>query len=303
VTVAVVGLGLIGTSVALALKRADADATLIGIDRADVIRHPRIVELFTIASTELEIVADADVVILATPVGAILGMLPAVAKLAPKATIMDTGSTKRAILAAAREAGLSHFVGGHPLAGLERSGPDAARADLFDARPWFLIGAGAPLTAMAAFVQRLGATAVFMSDDGSQHDRLMGAVSHLPQVVATALMARVGEVVGRDGLAHAGNGLRDTTRLAASEARVWESILETNADTLRPLLEQLADDLEQIARQLDDPSALRRLFGIANLYRAELTGRTPLSSPSCLPSRLSVPASSNRFRACTSSTS
>lgn len=276
-TIAVVGLGLIGTSVALAVKRADPDATLIGIDRGDTIRHPRIVDLFTLASTELGSVAAAELVILATPVGAILDTLPLMAKLAPDVAIMDTGSTKRAILAAARAAGLANFVGGHPLAGSERSGPDAARADLFDARPWFLFGAGAPLAEMAAFVQRLGATAVFMSDDGSQHDRLMGAVSHLPQVVATALMARVGEIVGRDGLVHAGNGLRDTTRLAASEAQVWESVLKTNADTLRPLLMQLADDLEQIAGQLDDPSAMRRLFGVANLYRAELTGRTPLS--------------------------
>jgi prephenate dehydrogenase len=99
-------------------------------------------------------------------------------------------------------------------------------------------------------------------------------VSHLPQVVATALMLRVGEAVGHDGLAYAGAGLRDTTRLAESGASVWESVLATNADTLRPLLLELADDLRHIAGGLNDSAAVRRLFGTANLYRREFTGRS-----------------------------
>ncbi len=204
----------------------------------------------------------------------ILELLPSIEQLAPDALVIDTGSTKRAVIGAAHAAGLSRFVGGHPMAGSEQRGPDAARADLFDARPWFLIGDRAQTAAAGGFVQQLGATPVFMHDDGTEHDRLMAAVSHLPQVVATALMSRVGEQVGRDGLNHAGTGLRDMTRLAASEASVWESVLATNADALAPLLRDLATDLQQIAGQLDDASATRRLFGIANLYRRELTGRS-----------------------------
>ena len=103
---------------------------------------------------------------------------------------------------------------------------------------------------------------------------MLAAVSHLPQVVVSALMARVGEAVGRDGLAYAGSGLRDATRLAASEASVWESILATNSDALAPLLTELADDLRRIAGQLDDPAAMRRVFGIASMYRRSLTGQT-----------------------------
>jgi prephenate dehydrogenase len=269
-TTAVVGLGLIGTSIALALRRCQPGATVIGVDNADVIRHARVAETFSIAATELAAVSRAEVILLAAPVGAIINALPSLAEAAPDALIIDTGSTKRAVLRAARAATLPRFVGGHPMAGSDRSGPDAARADLFDAKPWFLIGQAPAAFEAGTFVRQLGATPIFMNDDGSEHDRVMAAVSHLPQVVATALMARVGETIGRDGLAHAGTGLRDTTRLAASQASVWESVLATNADALRPLLQQLAHDLEHIAGQLDDPSAIRKLFGLANMYRKDL---------------------------------
>lgn len=243
---------------------------MIGVDNPDVIRHPRVAETFSIAATELAAVSDAELIVLAAPVGAIISILPRIAGVAPDALVIDTGSTKRAILKAARAASVPQFVGGHPMAGSDRSGPDAARADLFDARPWFLISQSAAAFEAGTFVRQLGGTPIFMNDDGSEHDRLMAAVSHLPQVVAAALMARVGETIGRDGLSHAGTGLRDTTRLAASQATVWESILATNADTLRPLLLQLADDLQQIAGQLDDTAAIRKLFGLANMYRKDL---------------------------------
>ncbi len=272
--IGIVGLGLIGTSIALAARRAWPDAELVGVDRADVICHPRIVETLTIAATDLSAVADSEVIMLAAPVSAIVDMLPGLSAIAATRMIIDTGSTKRAIVAAAQRAGLRSFVGGHPMAGSEQSGPDAARADLFDARPWFLVGTAASVVAAGALVQQLGSTPIFMVDDGTEHDRVMAAVSHLPQVVATALMSRVGEAVGHDGLAYTGAGLRDTTRLAESGASVWESVLATNADTLRPLLLELAGDLQQIAGGLNDSAAVRRLFGTANMYRREFTGRS-----------------------------
>jgi prephenate dehydrogenase len=272
--IGIVGLGLIGTSIALATRRAWPDAELVGVDRADVICHPRIVETFTVAATELSAVAGSDVIVLATPVSVIVDMLPRLAATSTSGMIIDTGSTKRKIVAAAQRAGLRSFVGGHPMAGSAQSGPDAARPDLFDTRPWFLVGTAPAVVEAGAFVQQLGSTPVFMVDDGTEHDRVMAAVSHLPQVVATALMLRVGEAVGHDGLAYAGAGLRDTTRLAESSASVWESVLATNADTLRPLLLELADDLRHIAGGLNDSAAVRRLFGTANMYRREFTGRS-----------------------------
>jgi prephenate dehydrogenase len=269
-TYAIVGLGLIGTSIALATRRRQPDATIVGVDRDDVIGHPRITETFTGATTVLSAVAAADLIFLAAPVEAILELLPKIRAIAPSARVTDTGSTKRAIVRAARAAGAGNFVGGHPMAGSDRSGPDAARADLFDARSWFLVGDQPAASDVGSIVRMLGATPVFMADDGSEHDAVMAAVSHLPQIVVSALMARVGESVGREGLAFAGSGLRDATRLAGSESSVWESVLATNADALEPLLRALAGDLDRLAGQLQDRAAVRRLFGLANLYRKEL---------------------------------
>ena len=268
--IAIVGLGLIGTSVALATRRAQPETELVGVDRVTVIRQPRIVDTFTIASTDLGVIGDTDLVILSTPVDAILSAIPRLGQfVSSRATILDTGSTKRRIVEAARASKLQNFVGGHPMAGAAEAGPDAARADLFDGRPWFLVaphGANEHVDAARAFVTLLGARAATIGDD---HDRVMAAISHLPQVVASALMVRVGQTAGGQGLQLAGAGLRDTTRLAASSADVWTSILASNADELGPLLTQLADDLRQIAGQLDDPTAMKRLFEAANRWKSQ----------------------------------
>jgi prephenate dehydrogenase len=256
--VAVVGLGLIGTSIFLAARRAWPDATILGFDRGD----------------RLERLRDADVVILAMPVDAIRALLiDEAASLAERALVLDAGSTKKAILAAARQAGLRNFVGGHPMAGGTSSGPSAARADLFDGRPWFLIPAfadAAPIDRARSVVAALGAQPMVMTDDGSEHDHVMAAVSHLPQVVASVLMVMAAEGGGERGLAWAGAGLRDTTRLASSSATMWESILASNSAEIRPLLEMMADRLRAIARQLDDPTAVRDLFARAAEWRRQL---------------------------------
>jgi prephenate dehydrogenase len=251
---AIIGPGLIGTSVALAARRAWPDVELIEVDRHDSVATAR----------------GADVIVLATPVDTIIQILRTESQHFGEGLILDAGSTKRAIVAAAREAGVANFVGGHPMAGAAQSGPASARADLFDGRPWFLIPPvdRGPLAQARAFVEVLGATAVVLDDDGSEHDRIMAAVSHLPQVVASVLMTVVGNAAGEHGLEWAGTGLRDTTRLAASDAAVWESILATNAVEVRPLLLELADKLLQTADELDDVAALRRLFETANRYRA-----------------------------------
>ena len=110
------------------------------------------------------------------------------------------------------------------------------------------------------FVEALGAKPVVLADHGEEHDRLMAAVSHLPQVTASALMAVVSRAVGEDNLQWAGNGLRDTTRLAGSDATVWQSILATNSQELRPLLKHLAAELDTFADRLEDAEAVRRLF-------------------------------------------
>lgn len=245
-TLAIVGPGLIGRSVALAARRAEPGLTVIEIDRGDPL-------------TPLD---AADLVVLAAPVEAILSLITTEHARLRHAVTIDTGSTKQAIVQAARAAGLDGFVGGHPMAGGTSRGPEGADATLFDGRRWFLVPHGAHEEAVvqaATFVRALGAVPQLLEDDGSEHDRVMAAVSHLPQVVATTLMAVAAHAAG-DRLAWAGRGLADTTRLAASSAEMWSSVLATNAAALTPLLTEMAARLSGLASQLDDPDAVRALF-------------------------------------------
>jgi prephenate dehydrogenase len=247
-SIAVVGRGLIGASVSLAAQARWPGIAVTGLDRAD----------------PLDRIQGADIVVLAAPVDAIIAMLPEVAaRVSENTLVLDTGSTKRAILAAADQAGVPRFVGGHPMAGGTQPGPGGARADLFAGRTWFLMGAKATPGAMdtaTAFVAGLGATPHVFPDDGEQHDRIVAAISHLPQVTASALMAVASQAAGSVGLQWAGSGLRDTTRLALSHADMWTSILATNSDQLKPLLKDLAARLDAIADRLDDREAVARLF-------------------------------------------
>jgi len=257
VKIAIVGPGLIGRSVALAARRAQTQNEIVEVDRDD----------------SIDALAGAAVIVLATPVDVILERLRNVSEAFPDAVVLDTGSTKNAIVARAREARLGNFVGGHPMAGAASTGPDGARADLFDGKTWFLVPGAATQAAAAVardFVRSLGATPVLFDDDGGEHDRVMAAVSHLPQVVASALMAVVGDAVGKPGLQCAGSGLRDMTRLAASRASVWESVLASNQAQLRPLLLTLADALRGMADRLDDTETVRRLFEVAAHHRRQL---------------------------------
>jgi prephenate dehydrogenase len=252
---AIVGPGLIGTSVALAAKRRWPDLQIRTVDKGD----------------SLGGIGKALVVILAAPVDAILAMIPQLPlAIEPDALVIDTGSTQRAILAAAKQSNIAHFVGGHPMAG-GTSAADA-REDLFDGRPWFLVNQDAPeaVRRAATFVEALGAWPVVLSDRGEEHDRLMAAVSHLPQVTASMLMAVASRAAGTDNLQWAGNGLRDTTRLASSTSAMWESVLANNSHELRPLIKYLASELAAFADQLEDPDAVRRLFAEANQAKSIL---------------------------------
>ena len=246
---AIVGPGLIGTSIALAATRRWPDLQVRTVDKGE----------------SLSEIGDALVIILSSPVHEILQAIPQLpAVIQPHALVMDTGSTKRDIISAAALARIEHFVGGHPMAG-GTSAADA-RAELFDGKPWFLSNPDAPdaVASAARFVEALGATPVVLSDHGEEHDRLMAAVSHLPQVAATTLMAIVARAVGVDNLQWAGTGLRDTTRLASSQAAMWQSVLASNRHELRPLMKYLASELATLADHLDDPEAIRKLFDEAN---------------------------------------
>lgn len=248
---AIVGPGLIGTSVALAAARRWPGLEVRTVDQGD----------------SLDSIGDSLVVVLAMPVDAIIRTLPRLGTtMHREALVLDTGSTKRAVMAAAAAARLTQFVGGHPMAGGTTSGSAGARADLFDGRAWFLTNPDAPDAVRRAvkFVEALGARPVVLADRGEEHDRLMAAVSHLPQMAASALMVTVARAVGVDNLHWAGRGLRDTTRLAASHASVWESVLATNSQEIKPLLRALAAELVHLSDQLDDRDAVRQFFDEAS---------------------------------------
>ncbi len=198
--------------------------------------------------------AEADLVILAAPVRQNLRLLGEIAAhIAGEAIVTDTGSTKRDIVDAAQA--LPHrltFVGGHPLGGAAFGGLEHARPDLFRKRPWILtpVSGSSPsaVEKLTGFVSALGSAPATMTAD--EHDRLLAFLSHLPQLAASALMDVVGGAIGADGLALAGRGLVDTTRLASSPADIWRDIAASNADQIGPALDALIAVLQSLRGDL-----------------------------------------------------
>jgi len=259
--IAIVGLGLIGGSVALAVKRRWPSIAIAAVDRTSVINIAMETRIIDEGGDHLRIVAGADLVMLAAPVLQNVDALQRLAEHTSQALVTDTGSTKRAILeaAAALPGGLP-FIGGHPLAGAAAGGVEAARPDLFDDRPWLLTPppsvSEAALTALSEFVRELRAVPQVI--DAEQHDRLLAYLSHLPQLTVSALMHVVGGHAGPNGLVLAGRGLRDTTRLASSPASPWRDIVETNADNITSALDDLIAALQEL-RASTTPESGKRL--------------------------------------------
>jgi prephenate dehydrogenase len=256
-SIVVVGAGLIGTSIQLAARRAWPDVALVALD----------------AGHDLASVRGADLVVLAAPVRANIELLDRVQPfLAAGAVVTDAGSTKRAICVAAASYPAIEFIGGHPMAGAARGGAVNARADLFEGRPWILTPRpGNPSGAVGrleAFVTGLRAVPHVMTPD--LHDRFVGAVSHLPQLTASALMHVVGKLAGDAGLELAGPGLVDTTRLASSPAGIWKDIAATNEDVLRDCLTELIRTLTDVRDSLATGEGVEAVFTSASRWRTAL---------------------------------
>jgi prephenate dehydrogenase len=260
--IAIVGLGLIGGSVALAVKRRWPSIAIAAVDRPRVIATALDTRIIDEGGEELGIVSGADLVMLAAPVLQNVDALHRLPEHTSRALVTDTGSTKRAILEAAASlpAGLE-FIGGHPLAGAAAGGVEAARPDLFDDRPWLLTpGPSASETAqqtMSEFVRELRAVPQLI--DAEQHDQLLAYLSHLPQLTVSALMHVVGGHAGPNGLVLAGRGLRDTTRLASSPASPWLDIVETNADNIGDAIDALIAALQELRAAPPTPESGQRL--------------------------------------------
>jgi prephenate dehydrogenase len=274
--IGIVGLGLIGGSIAMAARAIWPASLVIAVDNKDVLETAMRLHAIDVAADDLIVLAEADLVILAAPVRQNLQLLRELDDyVRVPAIVTDTGSTKRAIVEAARELPSRFtFIGGHPLGGAAASGLDNARPDLFKGRPWLFTptsdGTGEALDKLLAFARALGAVPRVIGVGA--HDRMLAFLSHLPQLTASALMQVVGEAVGDDGLALAGRGLVDTTRLASSPAEIWKDITATNADEIGRALDTLIGVLTDLKADLDSGQQLDQVFNAAGRWRERLKG-------------------------------
>ncbi len=255
--VAILGTGLIGGSFGLALRKHFPGISIVGYDRAEMLEAAIARGAVREAAQNLAAaVRGADLVYIALPIGATIEALPAVgAARVAAALVTDSGSTKAAICRAARNAfaGGARFLGGHPMAGKEKSGIARADADLFSGARYALIGSADDpdprVQGFAALVRKLGAEPVWC--DADTHDWAVGIVSHLPQMLAVALARVVQDETDETGLplSLAGPGLQDMLRLAGSPYGLWRDVAHTNTENIARALDRLEQAVEYLRTQ------------------------------------------------------
>lgn len=249
--VVIVGVGLIGGSFALAIRQAGFDGTITGVSSEPAIREALDLQIIDRAATLEAALPDADLIYLAQPIGRILHSLSVIDRhTKPGALITDAGSTKQAIVDEARRSiHTARFLGGHPLAGKETRGAASADANLFRDRPYVLTPSD-PAEIDPAFLQLLhsiGARPVVLG--AAEHDRLVAASSHVPQLASTALAATLASHFP-DAAQVAGPGLIDSTRLALSSYDLWRDIVSTNTIAIEEALTAYIQKLEHIRENL-----------------------------------------------------
>ncbi|WKK16316.1 prephenate dehydrogenase/arogenate dehydrogenase family protein [Achromobacter insolitus] len=270
---AVVGVGLIGGSFAAALRRAGQVGRVLGVGR-NAQSLARAIELGLIdeATSAEEAAARADLILLATPVGGLADALARMrAHLRPGTVLTDAGSTKLEVVAAARAAlgdRVAQFVPGHPIAGAERTGPEAADAGLYRKRTVILTPLGENAPPSLDLVRRAwqACEADVIDMDADAHDRVLASVSHLPHLLSSVYMAQVAEAADaptRLGLA--GSGFRDFTRIAAGSPEMWRDIFLSNRDAMLAELADVRAVLDRAERAIaeGDGAALLTLLDTA----------------------------------------
>ncbi|HEV8597038.1 MAG TPA: prephenate dehydrogenase/arogenate dehydrogenase family protein, partial [Candidatus Dormibacteraeota bacterium] len=263
-TVAVVGLGLMGASFALALKKTRPDITLVGSDRNPlVVRKALDRGIVVTANTDLTVVEVADLVVIGAPLGAMRELFAQLALLAGGMLITDMASTKADVMEWAAAEGID-LVGGHPMCGKERSGIDHADASMFEGAPWVLTRDEPRITQL---VEAVGARPIVL--DAVTHDRLVAGVSHaafLLSVGYVLAMARRDDWPEASGLA--AGGFRDMSRLAAGDPDLYAGVVRTNRENLVEMLDAISAELARLRRHLeaDDPRIIE-LFEEARRVR------------------------------------
>lgn len=266
--IAILGTGLIGGSVGLAVQRRHPDVEVVGFDPSSAHRALERGASTAAAETLAEAVTEAEIIVLAAPVSLLPDLLCEVSVCNPEAFLTDVGSVKGPLDTVARQLELAdRFVGGHPMAGAEHGGIEHADALLFENAVYVLCPlSDQPVHPHALWlVEAVGARPVVL--EASRHDQLVATVSHLPQLVAVALV-ETAAALGAEALALAAGGFRDMTRIASSPFGLWGDIYEANAPAVDSALDALLDRLHTyrgyVARQ---PDALRRPFEQAASHR------------------------------------
>ena len=287
--VAIIGVGLIGGSIGMALRERGLASEVVGVGRRPAtLERARERGAVDRTTTNLVLgVADADFVVVATPVASIVDSVRAVAAAAPRATITDAGSTKAEICrelrhphtpggphsreVAAATPGVARFIGSHPITGDHRTGPEHARANLFEGRTVVVTpddGTPAGLVERAReFWESLGAEVALLAPE--EHDRALAATSHLPHLIAAALAAATPE----EWLRLSGDGWGDTTRIAAGDPQLWTQIFSQNRaavlDALRRFEHRLSafdaavadSDTAALTTELQEAKRIRDALG------------------------------------------
>lgn len=264
-TVRIVGAGLLGSSIGHALRARGVDVALDDTSPSQL----RLAIDYG-AGRRAEQGDDPALIVVAVPPDVTADVIERELTRYPRAVVTDVASVKLEPLRALRERGvdLTHYIGSHPLAGRERGGAISARADIFVGRPWVVCRdeetPAADLALVEALALDLGATPIEMTPE--DHDRAVALVSHVPQLVASLLAGRF--VDAPDGsLRLAGQGVRDTTRIAASAPELWVQILGANAAPVVDVLDRLAADLVAVADALRDPDAPGARRAVADTIR------------------------------------
>ena len=270
---AVIGVGLIGGSFALALKAAKAVEHVVGVGRnranLELARSRGIID--AVAADPAAAARHADLVLVAAPVGQYARIFSAL--MSTKAVITDGGSTKRDVVATARKAfgaNLARFVPGHPIAGAERSGAAAADAELFRGRRVVLTPLKETSAEAASIVEeawkQCGARVSRM--DPAEHDAVLATVSHLPHLLAFALVHEVARRANSAELfSFAAGGFRDFTRIASSHPEMWRDICVANRDRVLDEVRRFSAKLDQVKALLERPAELEKLFAEAREAR------------------------------------
>jgi prephenate dehydrogenase len=270
--VLVAGTGLIGTSIALALRAKGADVWLSDADEATAKLAADLGAGIVVPDLR-DAKGIADVAVLAMPPAVVGEMLGRAQECAVAEWYTDVASVKALPVAQARELGcdLETYVPSHPLAGRERHGPAAAQADLFLGRTWALCPLPETSAAAVAAVTSLAVAcgAIPVMTDPETHDRWVALVSHAPHLVAVAMAARLApSSVPADALGLAGQGLRDVTRIAAGDSALWTQILTANAGPVAEVVAAVAEDLAAVARELAGESSKSDVAGLLDRGRA-----------------------------------